>query len=376
MKDNKQHFQNIIKNGDLDFISLIKFIWNSRKIIFYTVAICIFFGLLVAFLKPVMYKASATLLPSTQKQSSSLGNLSSLASMTGLNLGSIIGQTEGISIDIYPQIVNSYPFLNDFIHEKFMFEDFDESISIYDYVVSDTVNSKGGSKLFQYTLGLPWTIKEALFSKKEKRITKEIDYGVINLTDEELMAINLARDLLQIEVEKKTGLVNVSALAEEPILVAQYVQKGVALLQNYIIAYKTKQVKQNLDFVQERYDEKKKEYELVQNKYFNYKDSHRNVISERVDSDFQILSDEYDIASAVYKSIAQQLEQAKIAVKEQTPVFAVLEPVKVPTNKYSPNRKIILVLSVFVGVFLGICIVFVKNFFGILNLKKEEDKEL
>lgn len=50
--------------------------------------------------------------------------------------------------------------------------------------------------------------------------------------------------------------------------------------------------------------------------YFNYKDSHRNTVSEWVDMGFQRLSDAYDMASTVYKSLVQQLEQAKISVKE------------------------------------------------------------
>ncbi|MCW3786769.1 Wzz/FepE/Etk N-terminal domain-containing protein [Plebeiibacterium sediminum] len=360
MESNNQINKNqIIKDDEIDLIALIKTIWDGRKTIYYSIGICVLIGLLIAYLSPDKYTASATLLPSSEKAGGNMGNLSSLASMAGINLGSMMGQSEGIPPEIYPQIVNSYPFLNEFIREKFHFEEYNNPISIYDYVAADTIPSFG-SQLVKYTIRLPWTIKDAIFSGENEFSTKVQDIGVLSLSEEELMALASMFEVLQINVDDKSGLVNVSVELEEPILAAQYVQKAVELLQEYIIEYKTKQARENLDFVQERYNEKKLEYEETQLAYFNYKDTHRNIISERMDPELQRLSDAYDMASTIYKGLAQQLEQSKIAVKEQTPVFFVLEPVKVPIKPSSPQKKIILVLSIFLGGVLGVGLLFVK----------------
>ena len=104
----------IIKDDELDLIALIKTIWNGRKTVYYSVGICVFIGLLIAFLSPAKYTASATLLPSSENKSSSMGGLGALAGMAGINLGSMMGQSEGIPAEIYPQVVNSYPFMNEF----------------------------------------------------------------------------------------------------------------------------------------------------------------------------------------------------------------------------------------------------------------------
>jgi uncharacterized protein involved in exopolysaccharide biosynthesis len=296
-----------------------------------------------------------------------MSGLSSLAGMAGINLSSMMGQSEGIPADLYPAVVNSYPFLNEFIHEKFHFQKYKEPISIYDYVTADSVPSLG-AKVAKYTIRLPWTIKDALFSGKKEDELQDVDLGVLNLSKEETELLIQLYELFQIEVDEKTGLVSISVEVEEPVLAAQYVQKAVDLLQEYIIDYKTQQARENLDFVQGRFDEKKAEYEETQRVYFNYKDSHRNTVSERVDMEFQRLSDTYDMASTVYNSLAQQLEQAKISVKEETPVFTVLEPAKVPFEKSSPNIKIILILSVFLGGLIGVGVVLGK--IVMLNLKK------
>ena len=52
--------------------------------------------------------------------------------------------------------------------------------------------------------------------------------------------------------------------------------------------------------------------------------------------------------------LATQLEQAKIKVKEETPVFTVLEPVKVPVNKSRPKKLFVVLGSLFIGVIVGI----------------------
>ncbi|SMO87963.1 LPS O-antigen chain length determinant protein, WzzB/FepE family [Saccharicrinis carchari] len=350
----------IIKDDEIDLIALVKTIWDGRKTIFYAVGICVFIGLVYAFTSPAKYSASATLLPSAEKKSGSLGNLSVLAGMAGINLGAMMGDASAIPAEIYPQVVNSYPFLNELIHEKFNFEEYPEPVSLYNYVVADTIESLG-AKLAKYTIKFPWTLKDAILSgNDEKEGERSVDYGVLKLTEEELKAIGSIQDLIQIEVDNKTGLVSIAVEASEPVLTAQYVQKAVDLLQKYVIDYKTQQVQQNLEFVQQRFDEKKAEYESAREAFYDYKDRHRNMISERIDAEYQRLSDAYDIASAVYKGLAQQLEQAKIAVKEETPVFTILDPAKVSYEKSAPRKKIIVLMFLFFGVFIGVGLVLVK----------------
>lgn len=347
----------IIKDDEIDLVALVKTIWAGRKIIYYSVGIAILIGLVIAFTSPVKYSASATLLPSAEKKGGGLGNLSALAGMAGINLGAMMGSSSGIPADLYPQVMGSYPFLNELIHQEFHFEKYAEPRSLYDYKMADTIPSVGGT-ILKYTLRLPWTLKNAIFSGGKNTLAKTIDYGVLNPSDDELGVLSDARGVLTAEVDKKSGLVTITAEAEEPILAAQYVQKSVDLLQKYVIDYKTQQSRQNLDFVQQRFDEKKVEYEATQQAFFDFKDRHRNMVTERIDLEYQRLSDAYDMASAVYKGLAQQLEQARIAVKEETPVFAILEPVKVPLEKSAPKKKIILVVSIFLGGFLGLGLIF------------------
>ncbi len=348
----------IIHDDEIDLIALVKTIWYSRKIIYYSIGVAVFIGLVIAFTSPEKYTASATLLPSAEKKSRSLGGLGAIAGMAGVNLSSMFGEASGIPAEIYPQVINSFPFQQELIHQKFNFGEYNTPISIYDFIVADSVESVG-SIILKYTIKLPWTIKSAIFPEKENTGVS-LDYGVIYLSDEELAALEFTKDLIQLDVDEKTGLVTVSVEGKEPIATAQFIQKAVELLQEYVIDYKTSQARESLEFVQERYEEKKKDYEQIQKDFFEYKDRHRNIDPNRVNLRYQQLSDEYDIITSVYKGLAQQLEQAKISVKEQTPVFTVLEPSKVPDEKSSPRRGLILVVSFILGGFIGIGLIFGK----------------
>jgi uncharacterized protein involved in exopolysaccharide biosynthesis len=59
--------------------------------------------------------------------------------------------------------------------------------------------------------------------------------------------------------------------------------------------------------------------------------------------------------------MAQVLTQAKLKVQDQTPVFTVIEPAKVPLIKSKPKGMIIAMGLMFVGAFVGVGVVFLKR---------------
>jgi len=54
------------------------------------------------------------------------------------------------------------------------------------------------------------------------------------------------------------------------------------------------------------------------------------------------------LAFNVYNSLAQQVEQAKLKVQEQTPVVSVLQPVQVPVDDETSGLMILIVFLLLV----------------------------
>jgi hypothetical protein len=343
-------------NGDrFDLIALLKNIWNGRSIVIATFVFCLVIGLFIAFFSPVKYRAGSVLLPQAEDQKD-LEQLGGLASLAGLNLSNVLGSASGISPDLYPSVIGSYPFLNELAGCEFIFNDESEAISLYEKMVK----AKKGNNLIKYTIRLPWTLKDLLFPVEESLVAVDSDKSqqLIVLSRRKAMIFDEIRSSISIDVSDKTGLISVVVEHEDAYASAQIAQKVGELLQEYIIGYKTTQVRNNLEFVEARYEEKKIAFEQAQRLFFDYQDANRNIVTERVGTKFQELSDEYNLSRTIYQNLAQQVEQTRLSVKRETPVFTVIEPVKVPIEKSSPRRTFILLVSIFVGGIAGLVLLY------------------
>ncbi|MFW5720911.1 MAG: GNVR domain-containing protein, partial [Bacteroidota bacterium] len=139
---------------------------------------------------------------------------------------------------------------------------------------------------------------------------------------------------------------------------AQIAQYAVEYLTDYITDYRIQKAQKDLEFVKERYEEKKIEFERAQLNLARFRDANRNIVSAAAQTEEQRLQDQYNLAFNVYNGLAQQLEQARIKVQEETPVIKVLEPVSVAVERSKPKRGLVLIISIFLGGFLGVSIVF------------------
>ena len=101
---------------------------------------------------------------------------------------------------------------------------------------------------------------------------------------------------------------------------------------------------------------------MKQEELAQFRDANRNFASAIAKATEERLSNEYTVALGVYSELAKQREQAGIQVKEDTPIFTIVEPVTVPNEPSKPKRALILVAFVFLGGFIGIGLVLVLPF--------------
>ena len=167
---------------------------------------------------------------------------------------------------------------------------------------------------------------------------------------------------------EENSTVKIAVQMPDPLVAAEATEMATAYLTNYILEYRTEKAQQDLQFIQAQHDDKKARYNAIQRRLARFRDRNMNIISETALIEQEQLEAENQLALGLYESLAQQLEQAKIKVQEETPVFKVLEPIQVPLSPSSPNRELILILSLFAGVFLGLGIVFILILYG--NLKQ------
>lgn len=363
-----------VNDDEIDLLALAKTVWNSRKLIIKTTIAGGILGLIVALVSPKEYTATTTIVPQTSS-SNKLGGLSSLAAMAGFNMDNLGNQTEALSPLVYPQIVSSAPFLLDLMNAQYTFSDVSHPVSLYEYY-TDIAKPGVLSLVKKYTLGLPGVIISALKGEQKELLNPgEKQTGPIQLSSKQNDIKNMLDDQVTVTLDSKQGFITLETSFPEALLSAQVADQACKLLQKYIIEFKIQKASSKLDFIEGRYQEKKKDFEKAQQNLARYRDQNKNVSSMIARTEEDRLQGEFSIALNVYNELAKQLEQTKIQVKEETPTFSVVQPAVVPIRKSKPNRPMILFISLFLGGVAGVGWIFGKQFYTDLKTKWNENND-
>ena len=92
-----------------------------------------------------------------------------------------------------------------------------------------------------------------------------------------------------------------------------------------------------------------------------FTDKNRETQSATAQIEAQRLQSEYGIAAQIFGNFSSQLEQAKIQLNRDTPIFTVLESITIPNVKSSPRREQIIIVSILFGIFLGVMVISLRN---------------
>ena len=150
-------------------------------------------------------------------------------------------------------------------------------------------------------------------------------------------------------MDDSEGLVLISAELADPIVAAQLAKAATELLQSNIIAFKSQSARNNLDFIKRQYELKKQEFEEIQDSIAIFKDKNLNITSTLYQNQLTRLESQFTVISTVFQELAGQVEQAKIQVNKDTPIFTIIEPVSVPLERSKPKRTMMIIIWTLLG---------------------------
>ena len=258
-----------LESDSIDVIAIFATLWQNRNFIVKTTLIFFVFGVLIALLSPVKYQASTVFVPQLGSEVKAPSGLSSLASLAGINLSS--GNQGGdISPLLYPNLSSNIPFKLALLSVPIT-EDISDTLDVQSYLRSQKsgINILGTIK--KYTIGLPGL----LFSSDAN--TSSSQSSLISLTEEEEELVEMLSEKYTVSVNEKEGYVAVSALDKNPVVAAKLVRIITANLQDEIIQKRLEKVQNNLDFTQNQYNQKKLEFEKIQDRLARFKDRNQNI---------------------------------------------------------------------------------------------------
>ncbi|MGQ1946435.1 GNVR domain-containing protein [Geofilum sp. OHC36d9] len=360
----------IVKDDEIDLMALILTIWRGRILIFKTIGVFILLGLFIAIFSPEEYSTTVKLIPESG-QSMSLGSLSGLASQFGFgSLSAASADGETIPPDYYPAIIGSIPFMKQVMDAEVYIPEAGRTMTIFSYF-SEYRKKSVVSVVKKYTIGLPFTILAAIKGDKPE-LTGDDGMTVYSLTKDEWKVYELLQELIGVDIDKETGIVSVSLTMPEGQMVAQVGDLVTSLLSGYVLDYKTEKARNDLQFIEEQLVESEARFEQTQVALAKFRDANHGQKTEMALTNEQRLQSDYDLAFKIYSAMAQKRDEARIKLQEKTPVVKVLEPAVVPKEKSAPRRSVIMVMSIFLGGFVGLGILFGRMIWTNFNVKFKE----
>ena len=315
-------------SDEIDLIELLKTAWNGRKQIIIMSFIFALVGVAFALRSPIVYSSSTTFINS-QTESSSGSGLSGVASLVGINLGGMSSGSE-IPPTMYPQIGQSIEFKR----------------ALLDSYIDEKEQIKLGSFLASY-------------NSIEKSVTE--NSNKLFISEYEDVLFNIINDVISISVNQKDGFVTISANMPGSEYAANTCINAREILQETVIRNKIKSAKQKLEYSEQQLASKRIEFEEIQNKLAYFNDSNLNLVTSSVINERDKLEAEFQIINAVMIELSKQVEQRKLQVSEDTPVFSILKEASMPVKRSSPKRTQMVLIFGFIGLVLSVLYILVRE---------------
>jgi len=340
---------------EIDLIELLKKVYLKKKFILKTSILAALFGIVYALFQPNEFTSSTTFIPQLSSGVKSGGSsLSGLASLAGINIGSMESSSE-FPPSLYPQVVNGIPFKLDLLSSNI-------NLNGKEILVKDYFSNQGSSlnilgTIKKYTIGLP-SLLLGSFNAQDVAPSKSEIYSV---SQEDQALFYAIEGVLSLSINDKEGFITISFTDNDKNIAAQITQIAQTLLQKKIIEFKNKSSKEMLDFAMKQYSEKKTSYEKLQDERAVFVDKNINISSSLFQNKLSRIESEVNISAAIVQQLASQVEQAKLQVNKDTPVFTTIKPVTIPFERSAPKRSQIVLIFGFLGLVLSCGYVIVKE---------------
>ena len=342
-------------SDEIDLVELLKKVYLEKKFILKTSILAALFGVVYALFQPNEFTSSTTFIPQLSSGVKTGGSsISGLASLAGINIGSMESSSE-FPPTLYPQVVNGIPFKLDLLSSEITFNN--KAINVKDYFLENKSSFNIFSTIKKYTIGLPSLLLGSFKNQKFQLVESEI----YSITEEDKNLFNNISDALSLSLNEKEGFITISFTDSDKNIAAQITRIAQNLLQEKIIEFKNKSSKEMLDFALKQYSEKKESYETLQDERAIFVDKNINISSSLFQNKLSRIESEVNISESIVQQLAAQLEQAKLQVNKDTPVFTTIQPVSVPFERSAPKRSQIVLIFGLLGLIFSCGYVLVKE---------------
>lgn len=317
----------------IDFAAIWKAILKYKKLYCWTLGIAFVVATIIGYSLPKTYNCKILLAPETGGGSSSLGGLASLASSFGFSMGGGAQGGDAITPNVYPDLMESVDFKTSLFPIKVQKKGDKKSMTYYDYL--------------KYEWRVPWW--EDWFGLRAPKPQKDTLVNTFELTGEQARIAGLAIQNVQCKIDKKTGLISIDVMMQDPYVATQLADSVKTRLQDFLTEYRTKKARHDLDFALKLNKQAKKDYERARQLYAEYMDANQEVTLLTAQQKQNDLENEMQLQYNNFSATSTSVLTAKAKVQEETPSFTTIQSATVPLGPSGPNTRLIMLVCLFLA---------------------------
>ncbi|MDR2731655.1 MAG: hypothetical protein LBB36_00375, partial [Fibromonadaceae bacterium] len=308
------------ENDDIDLSRLIARILRRKLLVLFIMVLSFAGAFAYTKFAPRFYQTTIKFVyQSSAKQG---GNLSALAALAGMSLGS---SDDGSAY--MEDIIKSTDFLSQFAGKKWLIADTSK--------VTDTLNP--------VTLEDFWKIEVDTAANDREKILQAVIIGKM-----------LKYKYIKYEQDKKTGIISITTMFEDPKLSYDFNVAMFEELNNTLLHKMHFKASENRKFIEERMLEVKDDLRRSEGILLDFRQRNRSWNDPSIQLQESRLIREVTINQELALQLQKQYELAKIEESKDMPLLDVIESPRRALSYSKPKPKIILAIGVAGGIVLGL----------------------
>ena len=339
----------------IDFIGLLKAIRNDKLMMSVFLIASAILGLAVSFGTPKEYKASVMLAPETATSNSLTSNISSLASMVGMNMD-FSKTNDAIYPELYPDLIQSTDFIVDLFPARVTTKDGSVTTDYFDYLKNHTREA-------WYMAPTKWLKKLVEMVKTDDSFysTDSTKVDPFRLTRDQFDIAHSISKNIDCSVDKKTSVITIEVTDQDPVVSATMADSVRERLQAFITQYRTQKARNDLAYMEKLFAEAREQYVKARQQYAAYSDANQELMLQTFKSKQEDLENDMQLKYNAYTQVYEQLQLSKAKVQENTPAFTVVQSASVPVKHINKSKLVMMTLFMFLGATLRVLILMWKK---------------
>lgn len=318
----------------IDINDIIKKLWDGKLLYFKVLPIVFVIACIFILGFPRYYSTNIKLAPELGGNSMT-STLGSLASSFGFDIDDL--QTnDAITPLLYPDLMEDNGFIAGLFRIKVRSKDGTIETEYFDY-------------LKKYNKTVLWVrpinlVKNYIKKLKNKDSLQSGDFDPYQLSRAEEDIAIIVRDNINIDFDKKTGVINIELKDQDPLICRIIGDSVKERLQDFITEYRTSKARNDYEYYSQLTEMARKEYDEALREYSILADANSRVALKSVQMKFEAMENDLDIKLSAYTTVNAQMVAAKARIQERTPAFTVIKGASVPVRPSSPKRIIFVAL--------------------------------